>query len=119
MLAMSSEKMSWIPTGIVNFEPFNLDQLTCEHIATELQAREVERVQSFCYQALSGNIAAYCAASADIGAEVTYEEEPFVYLNDVFPLRQAFVNMFDEPTGKKSLKAAPPVINPGYQHASK
>jgi hypothetical protein len=36
--------------------------------------------------------------SADeLGAAVTREEEPFVYLIDVFPLRRAYVNIFGAP----------------------
>jgi hypothetical protein len=36
--------------------------------------------------------------SADgLGAAVTHEEEPFVYLIDVFPLRRAYVNIFGKP----------------------
>ena len=40
--------------------------------------------------------------SADeLGAGVTSEDEPFVYLIDVFPLRRAYVNMFDQPVDKE------------------
>ena len=36
--------------------------------------------------------------SADeLGVAVTREEEPFVYLIDVFPLRRAYVNIFGTP----------------------
>lgn len=33
----------------------------------------------------------------ELGAKVRSEEEPFVYLGGVFPLRQAYVNIFDDP----------------------
>jgi hypothetical protein len=36
----------------------------------------------------------------ELGASVTAEEEPFVYLIDVFPLRRADVNIFGTPADK-------------------
>jgi hypothetical protein len=38
----------------------------------------------------------------ELGAQVTSEEEPFVYFIDVFPLRRAYVNIFDNPGVKNS-----------------
>jgi phosphoglycerol transferase MdoB-like AlkP superfamily enzyme len=36
-------------------------------------------------------------SAEELGAAVTHEEEPFVYLIDVFPLRRAYVNIFGAP----------------------